>query len=1082
MKKIVSGGAALLGAAVTAFTAVGGLVGASSEEMTLTAHQAVDSITIGWNLGNALDCYESPEFGADGMASEELWGNPPVARELIHEVKSAGFNAIRIPVTWYNHMDPASNVIDKEWLQRVKTVVDYAMDEGLYTIINVHHDTGEKGWMRAEQATFDEQKETFVCIWQQLCDEYRDYNEHLMFEGFNELLDANNVWDEPSEEALETVNAFNQVFVDTVRASGGNNEQRLLVVKTYCASSAYKSVAAFRMPEDPAEDRLIASVHVYRPMDFTNEHYPEITNWSSYELDPHVMRLDNFFVKQDIPLIIEEFGCVDKDNMAERISWSKYYVEQFRKIGVKCFWWDNGNEYKLFDREHNVLYAAALTGTIVAAANGTEYHADPWKGPLTRLMTTFDTEAVRSWVLFAGISVGIMVVMHLLSAAIRYASRKKHPTYNDLFDQQEKPVYGVRHKLLLLVSWVALIIYLLWRIAFSLPVHHGVIAMTASIALLIVEIIGFFETLVHYKCMLGTREHTLPQISDDEYPDVDIFIATYNEPCDLLRRTINGCKHMRYPDPGKVHIWVCDDNRRKEMRALAEELGVGYFDRPDNKGAKAGNLNHAMGLTHSPYVVTLDADMIPKSDFLLKTIPYFIDARKRAAADPKKAHIKLGFIQTPQCFYDPDVFQHALYCENHVPNEQNFFYQRIEPARTSTNSVIYGGSNTILAREAIEKIGGFYTESITEDFATGLLIEAAGYVSLGLPEPLASGRTPHTFKEHIQQRTRWGRGVIVTAKKLKLLRRNDLSINQKLSYWGSVVYWLSPIKNLIYILSPLLFAVLAIPVFYTGIAELLVYWLPMFVLSDIALRTISGRSVSAKWSGIYETSVMPHLLIPIIKESLGMTLSKFKVTDKSGKHTKRSRDYRSMIPFLVFIALSLIGIVRVCFGITLSTFIQQIVILFWLVRNLYFLVLALFIIDGRDSSGEPVRVIDAEPLTIDRNGVLYEGITTRMNEHRIRLMLDNAGDLRIGDAVTVQINGEAASVQIKGVIIDTEELRHSETGVYELEILDFNGNEPEYMQILYDRLPTLPMELTRDFGIVATVWRNIAARIRQPER
>lgn len=118
------------------------------------------------------------------------------------------------------------------------------------------------------------------------------------------------------------------------------------------------------------------------------------------------------------------------------------------------------------------------------------------------------------------------------------------------------------------------------------------------------------------------KVHPLPEIAEDAYPDVDVFIATYNEPTDLLERTVNGCVHLKYPDPKKVHIWICDDNRRSEMRALAEKMGVGYFDRPDNKGAKAGNLNHALSLTTAPYVVTLDADMIPRSDFLLKTIPY----------------------------------------------------------------------------------------------------------------------------------------------------------------------------------------------------------------------------------------------------------------------------------------------------------------------------------------------------------------------------------------------------------------------------------------------------------------------------
>ena len=181
-------------------------------------------------------------------------------------------------------------------------------------------------------------------------------------------------------------------------------------------------------------------------------------------------------------------------------------------------------------------------------------------------------------------------------------------------------------------------------------------------------------------------------------------------------------------------------------------MGVGYFDRPDHKGAKAGNLNHALSLTGAPYIVTLDADMIPKSDFLLKTIPYFVDAEKRNRELPPEERASLGLLQTPQCFYSPDVFQHALYSERRAPNEQDFFYRSIEVAKTASNSVIYGGSNTVLARSALEAIGGFYTESITEDFATGLLIEAAGFLSLGIAEPLASGRTPHTFAEHVRQR------------------------------------------------------------------------------------------------------------------------------------------------------------------------------------------------------------------------------------------------------------------------------------------------------------------------------------------
>ena len=257
--------------------------------------------------------------------------------------------------------------------------------------------------------------------------------------------------------------------------------------------------------------------------------------------------------------------------------------------------------------------------------------------------------------------------------------------------------------------------------------------------------------------------------------------------------------------------------------------------------------------------------MIVRSEFLLKTIPYFVYVEKLSAKLPEEKRKHLGLLQSPQCFYDPDVFQYALYSENNIPNEQDFFYRTIEVGKTSSNSVIYGGSNTVLSRRALEDIGGFYTETITEDFATGMLIESEGYLSLAIPEPLASGQTPHTFKEHIKQRTRWGRGVINTAKKLKIFRRKGLSLGQKFSYWSSKSYWYSPIKNLIYVLSPLFFAVFMIPVFRCNWLELVIFWLPMFILQDLSLRIVGGNKVSLKWSGIYELSVMTFILIPVIK-------------------------------------------------------------------------------------------------------------------------------------------------------------------------------------------------------------------------
>ncbi len=686
-------------------------------------------------------------------------------------------------------------------------------------------------------------------------------------------------------------------------------------------------------------------------------------------------------------------------------------------------------------------------------------------------------KSVIIWPVVARTVFVILLITLLIYAAMKTASRKKHKTYCMLGEEQKKKYSTSKEKLffftralVLLLSLFFSAMYLYWRIAYSIPVKFGPVAVACNIVLLIVEVIGFIESIVLYVNLSSQKKYELPLISPEEYPEVDIFIATYNEPEALLKKTINGCKHLKYPDISKVHIWVCDDNRRASIRQLAEKMNVGYFDRPDNEGAKAGNLNHAMGLTNAPYVCTLDADMIVKSDFLLKTIPYFVKA--------KRDGVPLGLLQTPQCFYEPDVYQYNLYSEKKAPNEQDFFYRTIEVAKTSTNSVIYGGSNTIISRQALEDVGGFYTGSITEDFATGVLIESKGYVSLGLAEPLASGKTPDSFKDHIKQRVRWGRGVISTAHKLHIFRIPGLSIFQKISYWSSVVYWYSPIKNLVYMLSPIMYALFAVPVFKCTFLDLLVYWLPMFLMQDICLRLYSGNAVSLKWSGIYETSVMPFLFIPVIKEFFGITTSKFAVTDKLGKAVKREVDRRDMQPFLVLIFLSVLAIVRICFLVNGFHTMGLLILAFWIIRNLYYLIMSIFLIQGRDGAVEEVTVIDAEPATArNKDGDVYEGVTTFLTEHSLKLYFDESVGFMIGDRADLTVNHDDIEANLSAVVTGITSLRGSDSVIYSFEILDYCEDENEYLQVIYDRIPSLPQSLVWDYGMITHLVRIIAHRI-----
>lgn len=851
----------------------------------------------------------------------------------------------------------------------------------------------------------------------------------------------------------------------------------------------------------PEYDRNLGDPYM-SPLEFDNVMY--VLHFYTATHHDELMGELQTAIDNGLPVFISECGITEADGDGTiDFEWAATWFTFLRENNISYAVWSlsNKDESSAFFNMDYQAPAAILDEDLSTSGRWVRElirGADPASipAPAARVEKTFidetlsdihsslwpiGTVTIKSWPVFALISVGVIAVAMIVGACYNHRRRRKRRTYKDIVgpdpERKGKLLATFVPRALLLLSIFCTINYLCWRVMFSIPKEYGVIPIIANVILLIVEAVGFIESLVLFRNLLGMREYKLPSIPDDMWPEVDVFIATYNEPEELLCRTINGCKHMKYPDRSKVHIWVCDDNRRAGMRALASKMGVGYFDRPDNEGAKAGNLNNALSKTSAPYVVTLDADMIPKSDFLLKTIPYFVDAAIREQDKPEGERLKLGLLQTPQCFYDPDVFQYALYSEKRAPNEQDFFYRTIEPSKTSTNSVIYGGSNTVIAREALNDIGGFFTGSITEDFATGLLIESKGYVSLALPEPLASGQTPHEFKDHIKQRTRWARGVIVTARKLKIMTRRDITTAQRVNYWSSIIYWYSPIKNLIYVLSPLLYAVLAVPVFKCNWLELLVFWLPMFTFQEIALRVNSKNTISLKWSGIYETSVMPFLIIPVIKESLGITMSSFKVTDKSRRSGERTKDTKAMIPFIVMALLSVAGIVRILVTFDVMQSVSVLILLFWIVRNLYYFIMCLFLVDGRDSDEEPVKVRFTETVSVSTGDGTYGGVTTKLTERQIKVYLDDAEGLRTGTPCDVTISRGGQDVTVKCAVTGVLVSRKSTARIHTLEIMDYNDSEEEYWQVLYDRIPTLPQSLNRDFGILSNLWHNIAHRI-----
>ena len=350
-----------------------------------SAKEATGNIVAGWNLGNTFDSYGSWIDASGGpKAYETAWGNPQTTQAMIDSVKSQGFNAIRIPVTWSQHID-SNGKVDSKWMSRVKTVVNYCYNSGMYVIINVHHDTGEKGgdkvsWIFADSTTYNNTKAKFAGLWKSIATEFKDYGERLLFEGYNEMLDKNNSWNKPSSSSsYKPVNDYAQLFVDTVRSTGGNNAQRNLIVNNYVCSIYEETLNNFTLPNDSATGHLICQVHCYDPWAFTGT--SQVVNWTSVhsdfkssdktEIDTIMKRLKSFSDSRGVPVIIGEFGAMYKKNDSAIAKYASYFVDSAGSRGIKCFWWDNGKynvegEYCIFDRK-NLKWKTGISSAIVNA-------------------------------------------------------------------------------------------------------------------------------------------------------------------------------------------------------------------------------------------------------------------------------------------------------------------------------------------------------------------------------------------------------------------------------------------------------------------------------------------------------------------------------------------------------------------------------------------------------------------------------------------------------------------------------------------------------------------------------------------
>ncbi|NLL04669.1 MAG: cellulase family glycosylhydrolase [Clostridiaceae bacterium] len=378
-KYLLKGQALLFSLALIAVTLLGNSNVFASTANTgmrdISALELTKEMRLGWNLGNTMDA-----FGVAGLDSETCWGNPKTTKAMIDKVKETGFNTVRIPITWSGHIGSAPDyTIDQAWLNRVEEIVNYVLDNDMYAIINLHHE--ESHWLVPTYANQDRTTAQVKKLWEQIATRFKDYSDYLIFETMNEprVIGSSSEWSGGTYENRAVINALNLAAVNTIRATGGNNNKRFLMIPTHAACGLTDAINDLVIPNN--DSRIIVSIHSYSPYLFCMVETSDFT-WGSNNdkasLSSEFDALYNKFIRNGRAVVIGEFASIDKNNLSSRITHAEYYVQEAKKRGIPVIWWDNGyygpgngDSYAILNRNALTWYYPELVQALVKASGYT---------------------------------------------------------------------------------------------------------------------------------------------------------------------------------------------------------------------------------------------------------------------------------------------------------------------------------------------------------------------------------------------------------------------------------------------------------------------------------------------------------------------------------------------------------------------------------------------------------------------------------------------------------------------------------------------------------------------------------------
>jgi cellulose synthase (UDP-forming) len=440
--------------------------------------------------------------------------------------------------------------------------------------------------------------------------------------------------------------------------------------------------------------------------------------------------------------------------------------------------------------------------------------------------------------------------------------------------------------------------YLYWRMTETLDFQRpmeiflGTGLVLAELYAIATLVLGYIQTV----WPLDRKPKPLPN-DPSTWPNVDVFIPTYNEPMTVVRATILAAIAMDWPRE-KMKVWLLDDGRREEFRQFAELCGIGYITRDNNLHAKAGNLNSAMTKTDGEYIAVFDCDHIPTRAFLQLTMGWMV-------AEPNVA-----LVQTPHHFYSPDPYQRNLTAGTRVPSEGNMFYGLIQDGNDYWNACFFCGSCAVLRRDALDSIGGFAVETVTEDAHTMLKMHREGWDSVYLKLPLAAGLATERLALHIGQRVRWARGMLQILRIDNPLFGKGLSLGQRICYFQAMGHFLFALPRIVFLTSPLAYLLAGQNIITASPLAITAYALPHIFHSVATNSRLQQNWRHSFWSEIYETVLALFLVRVTISTLLSPRRGKFNVTAKGGLLENGFFDLGAVYPNLILVFLLIAGVFR----------------------------------------------------------------------------------------------------------------------------------------------------------------------------